>query len=138
MKSGSFRTLVIRLQVWKKHCTEQIWWEVTEPLKLPFSIIIITHTPMCRCFHMHYMLPLPYVWGRLLSLFYVNHSYPWWLRWYKEPACNTGATGLIPGLGRSPGGGNGSPLQYSSLRYCMDGGAWRATIHGVAKTSDTT
>ena len=59
MKSGSFRTLVIRLQVWKKHYTEQIWWEVTEPLKPPFSIIIITHTPMCRCFHIHYTLPLP-------------------------------------------------------------------------------
>ena len=42
-------------------------------------------------------------------------------------------TGLIPGLGRSLGGGNGNPLQYSSLRYCMDGGAWRAIIHGVAR-----
>ena len=41
--------------------------------------------------------------------------------------------GLIPGLGRSPGGGHGKPLQYSCLRNPMDRGAWRATAHGVTK-----
>ena len=41
---------------------------------------------------------------------------------------------LIPGLGRSPGEGNGNPLQYSCLENPMDGGAWWATIHGVAKS----
>ena len=41
---------------------------------------------------------------------------------------------LIPGLGRSPGGGNGNPLQYSRLRNPMDRGAWRATVRGVAKS----
>ena len=40
----------------------------------------------------------------------------------------------IPGLGRSPGEGNGNPLQYSSLENRMDGGAWWATVHGVAKS----
>ena len=40
--------------------------------------------------------------------------------------------GLIPGLGRSPGEGNGNPLQYSCLRNPMDRGAWRATVHEVA------
>ena len=39
--------------------------------------------------------------------------------------------GLIPGLGRSPGGGHGNPLQYSYLENPMDKGAWRATVHGV-------
>ena len=39
--------------------------------------------------------------------------------------------GLIPGLGRSPGGGNGNPLQYSCLENSVDGGAWWATVHGV-------
>ena len=39
----------------------------------------------------------------------------------------------IPGLGRSPGGGHGNPLQYSCLENPMDRGAWQATIHGVAK-----
>ena len=41
---------------------------------------------------------------------------------------------LIPGSGRSPGEGNGSPLQYSCLENSMDRGAWQATVHGVAKS----
>ena len=45
----------------------------------------------------------------------------------------TGAAGSVPGLGRSPGGGNGNPLQYSCLENFMDRGAWRATVHGIAK-----
>ena len=40
--------------------------------------------------------------------------------------------GSIPGSGRSPGGGNGNPLQYSCLENSMDRGAWQATVHGVA------
>ena len=51
----------------------------------------------------------------------------------KESACNAGDLGLIPGLGRSPGEGNGNPLQYSCLENRMDKGAWRATVHGVTK-----
>ena len=42
--------------------------------------------------------------------------------------------GLIPGSGRSPGGGHGNPLQYSCLENSMDREAWRATIHRVAKS----
>ena len=42
--------------------------------------------------------------------------------------------GLIPGLGRSPGGGRATPLQYSGLENPMDRGAWRATVHGVAQS----
>ena len=49
-----------------------------------------------------------------------------------------GDLGLIPGLRRSPGEGNGNPLQYSCLENPMDRGTWRATVHGVAKESDTT
>ena len=53
-------------------------------------------------------------------------------RWLsgKESACNTGDSGLIPGLGRYPGGRNGSPLQYSCLENPMDRGAWWAAVHG--------
>ena len=51
----------------------------------------------------------------------------------KESACNAGDPGLIPGLGRSPAEGNGNPLQYSCLGNPMDGGAWQATVYGVAK-----
>ena len=50
---------------------------------------------------------------------------------------NTGDTGLIPGLGRSSGEGNGNLLQYSCLENSTDRGVWRATIHGVTE-SDTT
>ena len=49
----------------------------------------------------------------------------------KASACNAGDLGLIPGSGRSPGEGNGNPLQYSCLENPMDGGAWWATVHGV-------
>ena len=52
----------------------------------------------------------------------------------KESACNVGDLGSIPGLGRSPGGGHGNPFQYSCLENPMDRGAWRATVHGVAKS----
>ena len=51
----------------------------------------------------------------------------------KASACNAGDLGSISGLGRFPGEGNGNPLQYSCLENPMDGGAWWATIHGVAK-----
>ena len=46
--------------------------------------------------------------------------------------------GLIPGLGRSPGGGNGNPFQYSCLENCMDRGAWQAIVHGVTKELELT
>ena len=48
----------------------------------------------------------------------------------KECACNAGDPGSIPGSGRSPGEGNGNPLQYSCLENPMDRGAWQATVHG--------
>ena len=55
----------------------------------------------------------------------------------KNPPANagdTGDTGSIPGSGRSPGGGNGSPLQYSYLENPMNRGAWWATARGMAKS----
>ena len=51
----------------------------------------------------------------------------------KEFACNAGDLHLVPESGRSPGEGNGNPLQYSCLENSMDTGAWRATVHGVAE-----
>ena len=50
----------------------------------------------------------------------------------------TREAGLIPGLGRSLGGGNGNPLQYSCLENLMDTGAWQATVYEAAKELDTT
>ena len=55
----------------------------------------------------------------------------------KNPPANAGDagdTGLIPGLGRSPGGGHGNPLQYSCLQNAMGRGTWWATVHRVSKS----
>ena len=52
----------------------------------------------------------------------------------KASACNAGDLGLIPGLGRSSGEGNGNPVQYSCLENFMGREAWQATVHGVAKS----
>ena len=60
---------------------------------------------------------------------------PWWLN--KESACNVEDLGLIPGLGGSPGEGNGNPPQYFCLGNPMDGGAWWAIVHGVAELNTT-
>ena len=52
----------------------------------------------------------------------------------EESSCNAGDLGLIPGSGRSPGEGNGNPLQYSCLENPVDKEAWWATVHGVTKS----
>ena len=55
----------------------------------------------------------------------------------KNPPANPGDlgdVGSIPGLGRSPGGGNGNALQYSCLEISMDSGAWLATVHGAVES----
>ena len=59
----------------------------------------------------------------------------------QNPHANAGDArnvGLIPGLGRSPGEGNGNPLQYSCWGNLMDRGAWQAAVHGVTEELDTT
>ena len=56
----------------------------------------------------------------------------------KAPPANAGDVGSIPGSGRSPGGGNGNPFQYSCRGNPMDRGAWRATVHEAAKDLDMT
>ena len=52
----------------------------------------------------------------------------------KASACNAGDPGSILGSGRSPEEGNGNPLQYSCVENSMDGEAWSATVHGLAKS----
>ena len=66
--------------------------------------------------------------------FYCLWGFPGSLDGKASNAYNAGDLGLIPGLGRSPGEGNGNPLQYSCLENPMDQGAWWATVHGVAKS----
>ena len=57
-----------------------------------------------------------------------------WLKQVKNPPTMQEMQDMILGLGRSPGGGHGSPFQYSYLGNRMDRGAWRATVHGIAKS----
>ena len=57
-----------------------------------------------------------------------------WLKKKKIPPANAGDVGLFSGSGRSPGEGNGNPLQYSCLGNPMDRGVWWAIVHGVAKS----
>ena len=52
----------------------------------------------------------------------------------RESTCNAGDPGLIPGSGRTPGGGHGNPRQYSCLENPRDGGAWWAAVSGVAQS----
>ena len=60
---------------------------------------------------------------------------PWWFSG-KESACNAGDPCLTPGSGRSPGGGNGNPFQYSDLENFMDREAWQVKDHGVTVKHD--
>ena len=62
-----------------------------------------------------------------------TEQFPWWSDG-KEPACDAGDLGSIPGSGRSPGGGHGNSLRYSHLENPMDRGDWQAKVHGVAKS----
>ena len=55
----------------------------------------------------------------------------------KNTPANAGDAGFISGLGRSPGEGNGNPLQYSCLENSMDRGTWWATVHGIAEMNMT-
>ena len=67
-----------------------------------------------------------------ITVINVSKGFPRWLSG-KESAFNAEDLGLIPGSGRSPGEGNGNPLQCSCLGNLMDRGAWRATVYGVTK-----
>ena len=69
---------------------------------------------------------------RIMGRYWEMLGLPRWLSG-KECACNAGDTDLIPELGRSPGEGNGNPLQYSCLGNVMDRAAWQAVVDGVSK-----
>ena len=72
----------------------------------------------------------------LLLIVKASPALPRWLS-SKESICQSRDVGSIPGSQRSPGGGNGNPLQYSCLENPMDRGTWRATVHGIAESEMT-
>ena len=75
--------------------------------------------------------------GEKSSMYVSRCRFPQWLS-SKESTCSAGDAGLTPGSGRSLGGGNGNPLQYSGLGNPTDRGAWWAMVHEVIKELDTT
>ena len=101
--------------------------------------------PLCYDISLALLKTYPLWWSHssLISLRCVCETLCFWETHYtqpifpsssvgKESGCNAGDLGSIPGTGRSPGEGNGSPLQYSCLENPMDRGAWQATVQGVA------
>ena len=72
-----------------------------------------------------------------MSIGISREGLPQWLNG-KEPAYNAGDVGSVLGSGRSPGEGNGNPLQYSCLENPMEKGPWQATFHGLSKELDMT
>ena len=101
-----------------------------------------------RLFEAHFPADLLFLWavppcGQIEEHIYslLGHVPPALSRWgfpggsgVKNPLATAGDAASIPGLGRSPGEGNGNPLQHSCLENPIDRGAWQATIHGVAKS----
>ena len=69
----------------------------------------------------------------IISLYTYSQGFPG-SSMVKNPPANAGDTGSIPGLGRSPGGGNDNPLQYYCLENPMDRGGWWVTVHGITKS----
>ena len=84
------------------------------------------------------------LWFHIIYCYYENVNKMFWTdpfpgsQTVKSPPANVGDVSSTPKLGRSPGEGNGNPLQYSCLENPMDSGAWRAIVHGVTKESDMT
>ena len=82
----------------------------------------------------HSCIRLDYIWEPLSSeLFLQANEFPGDSDG-KESACNAGKLDSIPGLGRFPEEGNGYPLQYSGLENSINRGAWKAIVHGIAKS----
>ena len=109
-------------------------------VQLPSNVVLAStvqqsEPAVCRHTSPHFWIPSHL--GHHIAL----SGVPWATQWGgflhnsagEESTCNSGDPGSVPGLGRSPGEGNGSPLQYSCLKNTMDRGAWRATVCGVAR-----
>ena len=98
------------------------------PLHSTFPSCLAPTHKLYLSYHLYIGLAIPSYWPHCIDMY----------SWYSIPASCTRDMGLIPESERSPGVGNGNLLQYSCLKIYKDRGAWWATVHGVAKESDTT
>ena len=134
---------------WLWHLCLLIWQEIFH-LSLPISYCPIcltqalsniqeaksSYIPLTSLCHWSLHLPFTCCERYFYSTFHTQFGFPGGASG-QEPAASPGDGrdgGLIPGWGRSPGVGNGNPLQYSCLGNSTDRGDWRATVHGVAKS----
>ena len=96
-----------------------------------FIVTILLQQLFIYCYHPKFTFLLP------LICKYLSLCWEWGFPGGSEgkaSACSVGDPGSIPGLGRSPGEGNGNPLQYSCLENPMNRASWCTTVHGVAKS----
>ena len=126
--SGILRNLSITLNhFWILSVSELVW-----PPHILFALCITTS----EIIHFYQFFLDPQVWWSCGHRNLMESIFLWAMLMTtgKESACNTGDMGSIPESGRSPGEGNGNPLQYSCLENPMDRGAWWAAVHGVPKS----
>ena len=132
-----FPPWLIRIEAYNKRVFSfppYLYWEKqTECISVPieFQLWVIIRSLMFKlliciwCSNAYYSLCQDNIWASQL------------VQWWKNQPANAGGardSGSIPGLGRSPGGRNGNPLQYSCLGNSMDRGPWWAIVHGVARS----
>ena len=112
---------------WKAVQTQSMSHDTDTSSPLHFAILFLDFFPL---------LILSVVRKLLVKGLAACIGYRWLPKWLSggESPFNSGDPGSISGLGRSPGEGNGYPLQYSCLENSMDRGAWQATVHGVTKS----
>ena len=115
--------------------TTEVIWQHQQQLRSVFVSIFCCLSAFSKCFLVRLLLlPAPLQWDVIyLILNFSHYSLPGSSD-DKESSCNAGDPGLIPGSGRSSGGGDGNPLQYSCLGNPMGRGTRRATVHEVTKS----
>ena len=117
---------------------EIIWYLIsTCPTSLLLSWFLGSDTPhlsWSHCSPLYNLKGTPNMWCLLKNLVKPSNWASQVTQLVKNLPAIAGDVDLIPGSGRSPGGGNGKPLRYSCLENPMDGGVWRATAHGVSKS----
>ena len=119
----------LNIKCWNVQQSSAIHWFKLSAKQVRITDFILDH------FFYHPLVDSPSIWvDSIWTVLYGKLRFPSGGSAVKASACNVGDLGSIPRSGRSPGERKGNPLQYSCLENAMDGGAWWATVHGVAKS----